>query len=95
MDTHPHIYDVGEEVIVNWFFNNLKPSHLASQLLFLKIKTIADASNALKDFYVRKDLVLEEISLDKESFGEYNLYYKTDNDSYKNNEYKDNYDNKI
>ena len=64
LDTYPFIYEIGEEVIVKSFFNKLKPTSLSSQLLFLELKTIAEASVALEDCFMRKDLVLEEFLLD-------------------------------
>ena len=60
LDTYPFIYEIGEEVLVKSFFNKLKPASLSSQLLFLDLKTIAEASVALEDCFMRKDLVLEE-----------------------------------
>ena len=80
LDTHPDIYSVGEEVIVKSFFTKLKPSYIASQLLFLQIKTIADASKALEDCYMRKDQMLDEILLDQ-SFN--NTFHDVSNDNNK------------
>ena len=65
LDTHPNIYDIGEAVIVKSFFSKIKPHSFSSQLLFLEIKTIEGAANALEECYARKDSMLDEISLDK------------------------------
>ena len=87
LDTHPQMYDIGEEVLVESFFTKLKPASLSSQLLFLKVKTIAGASKALEDFYTRKDSMIDEIHLDKSSSK--SIPDKTNND-FKEKKKKDN-----